>query len=147
MQSFYMIIALLGGIVLPVQVGLNSILARATGNPIWASSVSFLVGTVGIILYLLAQRQPLPSIAVLSAIPPYAWAGGLLGAFYVTISIIVAPKIGAAMLVCLAIAGQMVAALIMDHYGLLGFPQHSINWGRVAGAIMLIGGVLLMRKY
>jgi bacterial/archaeal transporter family-2 protein len=147
MQYFYLLIALFGGVVLPVQVGLNTIVAKATGNPIWASTASFFVGTVGLIGYLLLSRQAWPTTAVIATIPAYAWGAGLLGAFYVTISILVAPKIGAALLVSLAIAGQMLAALILDHYGAFGFPQHSINWGRVAGALMLTGGVVLMRKF
>lgn len=147
MQYFYLLIALFGGVVLPVQVGLNTMVAKATGSPMWASTASFFVGTVGLMAYMLLSRQAWPSATAIATIPAYAWGAGLLGAFYVTISILVAPKIGAALLVSLAIAGQMLAALILDHYGAFGFPQHSVNWGRIAGALMLTGGVILMRKF
>jgi len=70
-----------------------------------------------------------------------------IGAFYVTISILAAPKIGAAMLISLVVARQMTAAFLLDHYGAAGFPQHSTNFGRIAGALMVIGGVVLIRRF
>jgi transporter family-2 protein len=147
MQYIYMIMAFLGGTVLPVQLGLNTTVAKATANPIWAATISFVIGTVAMFGYFLASRQPWPTVVVISTIPPYAWIAGALGAFYITITIMAAPKIGAAMLISLAVAGQMTAAIILDHYGAFGFPQHSVNWGRIAGGIMVVSGVILIRKF
>jgi len=147
MQYIYMTVAFFAGVVLPTQIGLNSIVAKTTSNPIWASGISFFVGTVAMFIYFIASRQPWPSIHAISTVPHYAWVAGFLGAFYVTMTIIVAPKIGAAMLISLVVAGQMMAAIALDHYGVLGFTQHSINWGRVVGTIMVIGGVVLIRRF
>jgi len=147
MQYIYMLVALLGGAVLPTQIGLNTLVAKATSSPIWASGISFFVGTIAMFVYFIASRQPWPTTHAISTIPHYAWVAGVLGAIYVTITIVVAPKIGAAMLISLVVAGQMIAAIALDHYGLVGFTQHSINWERVAGAIMIIGGVVLIRKF
>lgn len=147
MQSVYLLVAFLGGIVLPVQIGFNMLVAKSTGSPIWAASLSFFVGSVGLFSYFLLLRQPWPSMAAIASIPPYAWGAGLLGAFYVTISILLTPKIGSAMLIALAVAGQMTAALILDHYGAFGFPQHSINWGRIIGVLLVIAGVVVIRRF
>jgi len=146
MQTFYLLLAFLGGVVLPVQIGLNAMVGRAA-NPVWATSISFLIGTVGVILYLLALNQPWPAMATVAALPPYVWLAGLLGAMYVTITIVVAPQIGGALLVSLVVAGQMLAALILDHYGALGFPQHALSWPRVVGALLVVAGVVLIRRF
>lgn len=147
MPFVYIVLAFLGGAVLPTQIGLNTIVAKATASPIWASGVSFVVGTIAMFAYFVASRQPWPTVNAISTIPSYAWIAGFLGAFYVTISIIAAPKIGAALLISLVVAGQMTAAILLDHYGALGFPQHSINFGRIAGALMVVGGVVLIRRF
>ena len=65
---------------------------------------------------------------------------------YVCCVIILAPKIGAANTLGLVVGGQMVLAIILDHFGLLGFAQHAVNMYRVAGTILLIAGVLLIVK-
>jgi transporter family-2 protein len=145
--QFYMMFAYFAGLVLPLQIGLNSIIAKQTGSPVWAAAMSFLVGSVGLFAYYLSARQTWPAWQAISAIPLYAWGAGLLGAFYVTTTIVVAPKIGAAMLISLTIGGQMTAAIVLDHYGLLGFPQHSISGLRIIGALLVVAGVVLIRKF
>lgn len=147
MAQFYIFLAYLAGIVMPIQIGLNATVARQAGSPMWASAMSFLVGGIALFGFYFASRQSWPSTQAVASIPYWAWAGGLLGAFYVTMTIVVAPNIGAALFVALAIGGQMTAALLLDHYGGLGFPQHSINWLRVLGAMMVVGGVVLVRKF
>jgi len=147
MHYIYMVLAFIAGVMLPTQIGLNTIVARATASPVWASAISFVVGSIAMFAYFFASRQPWPAIGAISTIPHYAWLAGCLGAFYVTITIVAAPKIGAALLISMVVAGQMIAAILLDHYGAIGFPQHSINWGRVAGALMLVGGVVLIRRY
>jgi transporter family-2 protein len=147
MNYLFLTLAFLSGVVLPLQVGLNIMVGKASGNAIWAAAVSFVVGSAALLTYLLSTRQVWPGVNALAAVPAYAWGAGLFGAFYVSVSILAAPKIGAAMLITLVVAGQMVAALALDHYGALGFPQHSVNWGRIIGAMMVVGGVVLIRKY
>ena len=73
-------------------------------------------------------------------------AGGLLGAFFVTVIIFSVPKIGSANVFALVIAGQLFIGLLYDHFGLLGFPQNSINWVKVLGVLLLIVGAYLINK-
>ncbi len=70
--------------------------------------------------------------------------GGTLGAFYVFTSIFAGPKIGAAYAVPLAIAGQVLVALLLDHFGWLGFPQSAISPLKLAGAGLVISGVAII---
>jgi transporter family-2 protein len=72
--------------------------------------------------------------------------GGLLGAVYVLTTIILAPKLGAATLIAAVVAGQMMASLILDQYGLVGFPVHPVSALRLLGAALVIAGVVLVQR-
>lgn len=142
----YTLLALAGGLALPLQVGINSALAKQLNNPFLAAMLSFFVGTLVLAIVLLFLRKSWPSTEQLSSVPIWLWLGGLLGAFYVLTTIITAPQIGALLLVSLVVAGQMIASLVLDHYGIAGFPQHSINMSRLIGAGLVISGVILVMK-
>lgn len=144
MQVVLYALAFAAGLVLTVQVGVNSTLRTSLGSPVMAALTSFVVGLVGLALFLVLTRASLPTKAALSAVPLWAWAGGLLGAFYVASTIIVGPRLGAAALLALSVLGQLLASLVVDHYGWLGFPQHSISIARLLGAVLLFAGVLLI---
>lgn len=147
MEYLFLFIAFLAGAALPVQVGLNTILAKgAGGNPIYSAIVTFAVGFVGLIAYALFTRVPFPMPQNIS-VPWWAWIGGFFGAFYVASTIVVAPKIGGAALFGLVLAGQMAFALAMDHFGLLGFPQISISLMRIVGIVLIGGGAFILTKH
>ena len=59
--------------------------------------------------------------------------------------ILLAPRLGAAPLIAAVVAGQMLASVALDHYALAGFPPHPVTLQRVAGVILVIGGVALVR--
>jgi transporter family-2 protein len=144
MQSALYALAFVAGLLLTVQVGLNAALRNAFGSPGMAALANFLVGSVGLLLYVLMTRAEWPSRAVLSAPPAWAWFGGLLGAFYVASSVVVGPRLGAAALLALTVFGQLVASLVVDNYGWLGFPQQPFTLARLAGAALLLVGVVLI---
>jgi transporter family-2 protein len=144
---FYYLLALLTGIALSTQSGVNSQLRSVLGNPVLSSLVSFSVGTISLVIYLcIFQPGSFTTLGNLQGMAWYKWTGGLLGAFIVSFIIIIAPRIGAANMVGLVVAGQIFIALIFDHFGLLGFTQHGINWVRIFGAGLLITGVFLILK-
>jgi transporter family-2 protein len=140
---FYFVLAFVAGMALTIQVGVNSTLRRGLGDPGMATLVSFLVGTVGLVLFLLLTRTSLPTRTAVAAVPWWAWLGGLVGAFYV-VTTVVGPRLGSATLLALVVLGQLLAALVIDHFGWIGFPQHPLSTVRILGAIMLFGGVLLI---
>lgn len=146
-QLFYIILAVVAGAVLPVQAGLNVQLGKSVHQPIFAAFASFLVGSLGLLIYLAFLKFDFGSIAQARTVSPVVWIAGLLGAFYVAAVIILAPKLGTALTFSLVVAGQMVISLILDHYGLLGLPVKQINWPRFLGVVFLIIGVLLIRRF
>ena len=140
----FVVMALLTGVVIAVQTGINSQLRAFLASPLQAVFVSFMVGTAVVALALVAKREP-PPLAKWASMPWWMWLGGLCGLFIVSTNIIVVPRLGAALLTSLAIAGQLTTALALDHYGAFGFPVHHISVPRVAGAILLLAGVVLIR--
>lgn len=143
-----LLLALLGlaaGAVLPVQASVNSVMGRHLGRPEWAALVNFVVGSIGLACWLLVQRTPIPAEAAGRA-PWWAWSGGLLGAFFVSMVVLVAPRLGVATTLALAVAGQMAAAVLIDHMGWLGVPERPFDLSRAAGAALLVAGVVLLRR-
>lgn len=141
-----LMLAFLIGIFIPVQAGVNTQMARFLGHPVLATLVNFVVGSVVLSISVILAGIRWPPTATFAHIPPWAWVGGILGASFVGSSIILAPRLGAATLMALIVAGQLVGSLIIDHYGWLGFPLHPIRLVRVLGVVCLIVGVLLIRK-
>ena len=146
MRLVLYLIMFIAGALLTVQVGLNSTLARALANLRFAVLTSFLVGSAGLLLYFALAGGGLPRRQDLAAVPAWAWFGGFLGAFYVAAATLVGPRIGAAALLACTILGQLVASLLVDQFGWLGFPTQPLSLTRVAGALLLLGGVGLIAR-
>lgn len=144
-QALLFLLAVVAGVMLPIQAGLNSEIGRSIKNPIYGALVSFTVGSIGLILYLLLTQAKWTDLRNGFELPWYYWSGGLLGAVFVTSVIILTPKLGVALTFGLIVTAQMVFSVVMDHYGWLGVPQSPINWARVLGVTMVIGGVVLIR--
>ena len=125
-------LAFAAGVVLVVQVGVNATLRTGLGGPVAAALASFLVGSAALALLLLANGA-WPARSQLLAAPAWAWAGGVLGAFYVVSTIVLGPRLGAAALLSLVILGQLLTSLVVDHYGWLGFPEHPMTLTRLRG--------------
>jgi len=142
-----MLAALFAGSMLPLQAGVNAQLARAGGNALWASGISFLVGTLTLLMVYSSLRLTWPSFDELKEAPLWAWSGGLMGAFFVTCMAFFAPRLGATTLLALVISGQILASLLLDHFGAVGFNVHEINLWRILGVILIGTGVLLVRKF
>ena len=147
MGQLYILIALAIGLLLPLQVGINAELAERLSSPIAASFFSFVVGAIGLMICWLVSRDPWPDLNTVTSFPKWIWLGGLIGAFAVFGGIISGPKIGLLSLVTLVLTGQLLASIIMDHNGLLGFPVREISFGRTSGSFLLLIAVILIHKY
>ncbi len=134
------------GVLLPVQVGVNAELAKSINSSVLAALVSFLVGGICLIVSSVVFKASLPTWGQVVSLPMWLWGGGVIGAAVVLGSIIAGPKIGALALVSLLLAGQLVASILIDHYGWLGFNIQRMDFQRVLGVLLLVGGFLLIRK-
>lgn len=140
------ILVLLAGAMTAAQPPTNAVLARASGSPVFAALLSFAVGTLVLIAITLATRPQL-SLGALREVPWWAWAGGFYGAFFVAVGAYAAPRLGIASLITIAVAGQMLAALAIDHFGAFGLARAPISLGRVLGVMLIVGGVVLVRRF
>jgi bacterial/archaeal transporter family-2 protein len=139
----YLVFALLAGAMLPIQFGINAQLAEWVGGSVRAAFISFVVGATALLVAVLVAARGWPDRT--GDAPWWVWTGGLLGAFYVLGSIVTAPKLGAATLVALILAGQALASLAVDHFGWVGFDEQPVTLLRVLGMLLLAGGVALVR--
>jgi transporter family-2 protein len=140
-------VAFLIGALLSVQAPVNTMAGAKLGHPLAGAVFSFIVGTLFLIALLpFAARAEIGWSNVWS-FPPWLWLGGVLGAIYITAAIVLTPKIGVGALVALAIAGQVTASLLLDHYGMLGLAVREITIGRATGAVLVVAGALMVRFY
>jgi transporter family-2 protein len=148
MQSrlLFMAMALALGAILPMQAAINARLAKTAGNAVMAAFVSFAVGTVALMIFLIIAGQfQLRFITAPS--PWWIWTGGLLGIFFVAGIVLLLPRLGVTLSFSLVLAGQMFAAILFDQFGWLGVAIREISAGKIIGSILLIIGVILIRKY
>jgi transporter family-2 protein len=139
------ILGLVGGGCLVIQASLNAGLRTQIQSVSWAGFISYVGGTLVMALALGIARVPL-TLERVASVPVVWWLGGLFGAAYLGASIVLVPRVGAATTIALVVAGQLVCSLALDHFGFLGVPLHRLTSARVLGAILLFGGVLLLRR-
>jgi bacterial/archaeal transporter family-2 protein len=145
-QTILLYLAALGaGIAVAVQQVLNGSLRLSLNSPAWAGFVSYLGGLITMIVVLLAFREQIPSWKLVTAAPWYAWGGGILGGVFILLVILLLPSLGATTLLALVVAGQMTAAVIMDHFGAFGLSTHHVSVSRLLGVALVIAGVVLIK--
>lgn len=143
-RTIYLLAALVGGAVLPVQVALNTLLRRYVGEPMQVTFISYVAGALASLAICGIAQYPLPATSALMQTSWWMWVGGCLGTFYVWSTIFATPKIGASLALALTIAGQMIAALLLDHYGAIGLTKYAASPTRIAGVVLVVLGVSLV---
>jgi transporter family-2 protein len=141
----FILIAFFAGVALSVQAAVNGQLAVAMGDNTFAAAFySFLTGTIVLTVIAIANGHLTASLSVIPAQPwPYL-IGGLLGAAAISGSILLAPRIGLANLLALVIAGQLLASIVIDQFGMLGVEMRTVSIIKFGGALMMMAGVVLV---
>ncbi|MFN0084414.1 MAG: DMT family transporter [Blastocatellia bacterium] len=141
-------LAMIAGLLVPAQAAMNAKMRTFVLNPTYSAMINFGVGAVMLVFLMaaaVAQGQAGSWRGALEA-PWWAWCGGLIGAMFVTTAILAVPRIGSASYSVAVIAGQLIAAIVLDHLGALGLPQHSASLSRIGGALLLLAGVWLIQR-
>jgi transporter family-2 protein len=148
MGFVWSLLGIVSGTFIALQAPINAALARVLGLPVAAAAASFLAGSVVLVAISLAACQMQGASIAWRAPPLWMFvAGGLLGAVYVTSVIVLTPKLGTAATMAFIVTGQLLAGLLLDHLGSFGFLEREITPGRMAGAVLLVLGALLIRVY
>jgi transporter family-2 protein len=142
--GFAYILAFAAGVSFVCQQAVNSNLRVEIASPWWAGFVSYLGGTIVMLAAALAFRDPLPTAGMLERSHVMSWIGGLFGAIYIAIAILLVPRLGAATVIALLVAGQMIGSLAFDHFGLFGLTVHHVTVPRAIGAVLLLVGAILV---
>ncbi|MBA1203314.1 DMT family transporter [Pseudomonas capeferrum] len=140
-----MVIAVVAGAAVPFQAGSNAALGRALGHPLWATLSSLTVSVLVVVPLMLLMRVPAPALGAAAQGPTWWWLGGVAGVAYITAALVLTPKLGAASFIVSVIAGQMLASLLIDHYGLMGLAPKPIGLGRFAGVALILLGMIVVQ--
>ena len=142
----YLLVAVAGALN-AVQSGSNAQLARSLGRPWTVALLVSLVTAAVFVVALLVTGLRLPDAGRFEAAPWWAWTGGLCGAVYVASTLFFAERMGAGLFTGLTITAGIAASIVVDHFGLVGFKQHTASLLRLGGAGLMIVGVGLVARF
>ena len=148
MSNVFALVMLIAGAGIAAQIAVNAQLRTVSGSALWAANIVFAVSmTAGLIVLAgtsLFSTLPSPSPALWRA-PRWVWLGGIFGGAYVVLAIVLADRLGAALLSATGILGQLAASILIDHYGWFGMPVQRATPARLIGVALLAAGVVLIR--
>lgn len=142
---FMAFLALIAGTSFVIQQAVNSNLCGEIGSAWRAGFFSYLGGTVVMFIMVVIMREPLFSFDATSHSNWWSWSGGLFGAVYIAISILLLPRLGVFTVVALIVVGQLATSLVFDHFGILNVPLQPVSIKRIVGAVFLFLGAILIR--
>ncbi|MFL0796921.1 MAG: DMT family transporter [Cellvibrionaceae bacterium] len=148
MNSFFLlsILALIVGALIPVQAATNAALSHSLGNILYPSLVVFAVGLCMVATAILVMNVKIPPLTAFASAPVYGYLGGFVVGSYVLSITYLAPRIGVGNAICFIVTGQILAAVIIDHFGLFKSTQVPISKERLLGMALMIIGLFLARK-
>jgi len=137
--------AFISGAFMPLQAGINGLLAREISSTLTATTISFVIGAISLLLIMLYQRDTI-TLSSLKNLSWWHWTGGLMGAFFVFTAAFAAPRIGALLFMGLVLAGQLTGAVLLDQQGWAGFREAPISLSKILGLMCILAGVWLIRR-
>jgi len=137
---------ILGGALQTCGAAMNGQLNKSMVNPLLASAVSFLVITFFFLALFFSMPHPLPTAQDLREMPWWAVFGGLVGAVQVFAGLTLVQRVGAGPFMALTVSSALIASLVIDHFGWFRMTVHTVTPVRVMGAVLLVGGVMLVSK-
>ena len=139
-------LSLFAGFAVPLQAGSNARLGVLLGHPFWATVISLLISGVAIALVMLVVKVPRPNLGALMGGPWWIWLGGLAGVFYITIALMVVPRLGALNFIMAVVVGQLIISLIIDYFGLLGLPRQAPSMQKIIGVSVVLAGFVIASR-
>ena len=132
---FYIIISIVSGFTLVVSRIINARLAEKIGIT-EGTMFNYITGLMVSVLFLMIIREPIPTLQDYTAVPFWAYLGGLLGIITVALSSYITPKISAFYVTILIFIGQLFVGVIIDY-----FTQGIMSPGNIIGGILVLSGL------
>ena len=141
-----LLVALAVGGLIPIQTAANSRLRASVGNkPVMPALISFSSALFfAVVATTVLRGNPVPQFS--ADVPWWGWLGGVMGVCFVLGNILLFPRLGALETVVLPILGQVVMGLLVDRFGLFGAPAMPVSWMRVAGALVVLAGIVVVLR-
>ena len=140
------VLSLLAGAAVPLQAGSNARLGVLLGHPFWATAISLCVSGAAIAVVMLLIKVPRPNGTALLVAPWWVWLGGLAGVFYITVALMIVPRLGALNFIMAVVVGQLLISLLMDYFGLLGMPRHTPSLQKLIGVSVVLAGFFIASR-
>jgi transporter family-2 protein len=145
-NTLYLGLALITGALIPVQAATNAVFSKSTGSPLVAAVVVFIIGFIAMVVLTVAMKTPTPSVQQLRSVPWYGYAGGIIVATYVVMITILVPRIGVGAAIAFIVTGQIIAAVVIDHFGLFHVTVRTLDVSRISGIVLMIAGIYFVMK-
>ncbi|SDF08737.1 DMT family transporter [Chitinophaga filiformis] len=147
MKIAWLFVVFLCGALLPLQGGLNAKLAKSMVSPIYAAMICFIVGALTMAIYVPFTKETFSWQLLKGSAATSVLGGGVIGAAFITISMLALPRLGMALTFGLVVAGQVIISVLLDHFNILVAEQHSMNIWRGLGMLLIIAGVAVVEKF
>jgi bacterial/archaeal transporter family-2 protein len=144
-KTIYIFLAAMTGAFIALQASANGKFRHNLGNPWWPAFLSICGTIITAILLMAIFRPEVPSAEAFKSTQWWNWIGGPLGAMIVLSGAALSRELGAGAFIALVVGGQMICAVLLDHFALMGLPEVRITWGRALGVVLLIAGVCCIK--
>ena len=146
MSFILFLAAVASGIANPFQSGLNAELNKQLTRPLWTAAFVYLSGLATLLLIQLFVREQLPTSRI-AAVPWWAWLGGLVSIISTVIGLTIAQKLGSGIFTGASVTAAILTSVALDHFGLIGFRQHTASPARLAGCALMVAGIWLIARF
>ena len=146
MSFLLFLAAIAGGTANPFQSGTNAELNKQLGAPLWATIVVYALGLALVLLVQLFVRQPVP-VAQASSVHWWAWLGAPISLISTFIALSIAQRMGSGIFTGVTVTASLLTSVLLDHFGLIGFKQHTASPARLGGCLLMIAGLWIIAKF
>ncbi len=144
--ALFAMLAAAAGSFIAMQASANARLRQNIDSPSYAATFSICGTIITTVVLMLLIRPPAPTITSIKQTEWWNWIGGPLGAMIVVAGATLTKELGAAAFISLVVAGQLCCSMVLDHFALMGLNQQSITPGRILGALLVVAGVICIKK-
>lgn len=143
MKIYLIILMLFIGVILTLHLSMNAQVGAIIKNPKIGNALFWTIGAFTAILIALTSLET-EAFSRLKEVPAWLLLAGVIGAILVFGIAWTIPQIGAASAFVLMIAGQVIAGVVLSHFGLLGSPIEKISILKIMGILLLLSGASLV---
>ncbi|WP_152657439.1 DMT family transporter [Oceanobacillus sp. CFH 90083] len=148
-SRLWILFGLCTGMMPPLQTAINSALRYEVDSFFYAAFISFIIGTAVLLILSILINKGIRLARTSGDLKLKSWhfAGGALGAAYITSNITLMPYLGVTLTMMSAILGQIIMGLLIDHFGMFNLPKYRINQRRMIAVILIVSGIVLLNFF